>query len=123
MNGKTVKKKAKSLLRIVFGRTFIIMLLVLIQFGLLFASLQLLSMYVTYIYSGFAIIGLIVILYIINTDMNPAFKIAWCIPICISPVVGSLFYLYFKFGFGTLVISKRLSHIIADQKLWWISYI
>ncbi len=116
MNGKTVKKKAKSLLRIVFGRTFIIMLLVLIQFGLLFASLQLLSMYVTYIYSGFAIIGLIVILYIINTDMNPAFKIAWCIPICISPVVGSLFYLYFKFGFGTLVISKRLSHIIADQK-------
>lgn len=111
-----MKKKAKNLRKLIFGRTVVVALLVFLQFAILFVSFQLLSVYIGYLYSGFTVLGIIVAIYIINQDMNPSFKLAWLIPIVAFPVVGSLFYIYFKCEFGTWAISKKLIHLIDEQK-------
>ncbi len=113
---KVVKKKARSLLRVIFGRTTIVVALVLLQFAILFATFQIFSVYMGYLYSGFTIIGTIVTIYIINQDINPSFKLSWIMPIIVFPVIGSLFYIYFKLEIGTWAISKKLKILIGAQE-------
>ena len=52
-----MKKRARSLLKVIFGRTILVMLLVTIQFAILLGTFFALSTYIGYLYSGFTIIG------------------------------------------------------------------
>ncbi len=62
-------------------------------------------------YSAFIVISVIVVIYILNQDDNPAFKIAWIIPIMVFPIFGTP--LYFLFGKSTLpkALRTRMSNI------------
>ena len=111
-----MKKRARSLLKVIFGRTILVMLLVTIQFAILLGTFFALSTYIGYLYSGFTIIGVVVTIYILNTDINPNFKLAWIMPIVAFPVVGALFYLYFKFQIGNRVVSRKLTVLIQESK-------
>ncbi len=111
-----MKKRARSLLKVIFGRTILVMLLVTIQFAILLGTFFALSTYIGYLYNGFTIIGVVVTIYILNTDINPNFKLAWIMPIVAFPVVGALFYLYFKFQIGNRVVSRKLTVLIQESK-------
>jgi len=43
------------------------------------------------------------VLLIINSKSNPAYKIAWIIPILLFPIFGGLFYIFF----GRNKLSKK----------------
>ncbi|NCB51405.1 MAG: cardiolipin synthase [Clostridia bacterium] len=62
-------------------------------------------------YSIFIIISVVVVIYILNQDDNPAYKIAWIIPIMVFPIFGTP--LYFLFGKSTLpkALRTRMSNI------------
>ena len=49
--------------------------------------------YFVYFYALSLVISLIVVLIIVNGQSNPAYKIAWIVPILLFPVFGGLFYL------------------------------
>lgn len=93
----------KGLLRILTNRVFIIVLLILIQFGILFDIIFRFSEYFVYFYAVYLIISILVILKILNSRSNPAYKIAWLVPIMVIPVLGTLIYLVF----GRVRFSKQ----------------
>ena len=92
----TVKKAKKGILNILFSRVFILAVLVLIQFYVLAATVTFLQAYATYIYAGFLVLGVVTVIYMINNNSNPDIKITWMLLIMITPIIGSVFYLYVK---------------------------
>ena len=73
----TAQKAKKGLLGIIFSRAGIILLLILIQLGLFFATSVHLVEYRVYISGFLRILSIIVLIYIINEEGNPAFKTTW----------------------------------------------
>lgn len=108
-NNKSVKKVKKGILNVVFSRTFIVVLLVLAQLAVFAASLIYLQEYATYIYAGFLVLGIVVVIYIINRNSNPDFKITWILLIMTFPVLGAPFYAFVKTQPGTAYLKKRLA--------------
>ena len=90
----TVKKAKKGILNILFSRVFILAALVLIQLYVLAATVTFLQEYATYIYAGFLVLGVITVIYMINNSSNPDIKITWMLLIMVTPIIGSVFYLF-----------------------------
>ena len=106
-------KKARKLLRIIFGRTAFVVMSLLLQISILLAGFRFLSHYMVYIYGGFTLLSAFVILYVINKDENPSFKLAWIIPITVIPVFGTLLYLFLELRWEGKIINRRLRENIA----------
>ena len=114
MENKTAEKVKKGALSIVFSRTALILLLVVVQFLLMLGIATYLRDYVVYVYSAMNILGAVIVIYIINQRGNPAFNMTWVLLILIFPVFGCLFYLYVKSQLGTRYIGKRLGRLKLD---------
>lgn len=113
---RQVKTKGISVLfRLLFSRTMITALLILMQLFVWAMILCRVWMYpfllgLSYVLSALAIV------YLINSDMNPAFKLAWIIPICAVPVFGISFYLLVLCNPGNRDLKKLLDRRIDETK-------
>ena len=96
MEHKAVKKAKKGLFSIVFGRTALILMLVLIQLIVLVGVATILNDYAVYVYGGFTVLAAVIVIYIINERGNPAFNMTWVLLILIFPAFGCLFYIWVK---------------------------
>lgn len=105
------KKGLKGVKTIIFGRTLIVVFAFLVQFALIIASFIWLRDYSFYIYAGFVVLGVLVLLHLFNSRGNPDFKLVWMIPVTVVPVFGALFYLYINSQPGTRMIYQRLQYL------------
>ena len=108
--------KDRKLLRIIFGRTAFVVMSLLLQISILLAGFRFLSPYMVYIYGGFTLLSAFVILYVVNKDENPSFKLAWIIPITVIPVFGTLLYLFLELQWEGKIINRRLRENISDTQ-------
>ena len=108
----------RGLFRIIFSRTGIFLILVLIQFSVFVATTFHLREYTFYIYGVFTILRVVVIIYIINRKGNPAFKITWILCVLAFPIVGTMFYVYVEMQVGTSFLQQRLT----EMKLETVPY-
>lgn len=115
---KAAKTAKKGLFRIVFSRTGIFLILILIQLGVFIGTTFYLQEYMAYIYGAFTILSVGVVIYIINEEGNPAFKMTWILFVMAFPVIGAMFYLYVKTQVGTRFMKQRL----ATLKLETVPY-
>jgi cardiolipin synthase len=86
----------RRITRRIYNRNFMIVILLLFQFILLGVSFVLLSQYIHYIYLINLIMSFILAVYIVNRQESPEFKIAWLTFMCLLPVFGIFYYLYFE---------------------------
>lgn len=103
-----LQKGKRGLLSVVFGRTGIIVLLVLIQLGFLLLLFQFLNDYVFTFYWATVFLGFCLVVAMIGKPGNPAFKISWIVPILMFPVFGALFYLYMNTQVGSFFLNRRI---------------
>jgi len=103
-----VKKAQKGVFHILFSRLFVLIVLFLVQIFVFGATITYLKDYATFIYAGFLFLEIISIIYIINSNSNPDFKITWILLILMLPIFGAAFYAYVKLQLGTRVIETRL---------------
>lgn len=108
--------KVKGLLRILWGRTALAAVSMLVQVVILLACFRFLSHYMVYIYGGFTLVSALVILYILNKEENPSFKLAWMIPITVIPVFGTLLYLFLELQVERRLIEKKLRANMAGTE-------
>jgi len=92
-----------KLVKLITNRAVIIMLLILIQLGVLFSIVFKFQEYFVYFYTFYLIVSSSVIIKIINSRSNPAYKIAWIIPVMLIPIFGTVIYLIF----GRVRFSKK----------------
>ena len=96
------------------GRLLITAMLVLLQVVVFIVAVSLLGDAFVYFSVMMTLISLCVVVYIINTDQNPAYKLAWTIPILSFPLFGGLLYIISKGQASTRDFVKKEKRI-ADR--------
>ncbi len=106
-----VEKSKKGFFHIVFGRTGVIILLLVIQAA--FLALEVLKLQERAIYAyGFSILlSAAIVIIVINRPGNPDFKLAWMVPMTILPVFGALLYLFVEMQVGVRLVNTRLIQV------------
>ena len=89
-------KILKSVFKFLSSRLFIITLLILIQTAILFFAFYEIEQLGINIYIAFQVLSFIVTLFILNRDVNPAYKITWITFVLLVPFGGSIFYIVFS---------------------------
>lgn len=111
-----LKEKFSKTLKFVFSRKAIIFLMILIQLIILISSFFWLAEVYRVVYWVFTIIGLALVIYILNTDENPAYQIAWIIPLLLVPVLTGMLYIFFKAQISLQLFAKGHQKKIDQTK-------
>lgn len=85
----------KNILKFLCGRIFITGILLLVQLGWFVFFLMKLTRYSVFLSGFFGVLSILIVLYLIGSDDNPAYKIGWIILIMALPLLGGLLYLLF----------------------------
>lgn len=106
-----------KLLQRVFNRTTVCIIGILFQVGYLISLFWTLGTLYTYSYLVFEIIAVVIVLLIVNSDMNPSYKIAWIIPILSFPIFGVMFFIFFGNSHSGDRLRKRMNRFNAEERL------
>ncbi|MFV0480069.1 MAG: cardiolipin synthase [Anaerorhabdus sp.] len=85
----------RKILSVLTKRHVIVGLLILIQLIFMISLIYQLSEYVIRLNQLLTAFSIIVVIYLINQDLNPSYKLAWSILILTFPIFGGFFYLLF----------------------------
>lgn len=111
-----LKKHKKGLLRIVFSRTGIILLLLLLGILCFLIEEMLFAALIYKILGGLGLFNLCVIVYLINSDMDSSAKLTWILIISATSFFGTLFYLYTKSNIGSRAVGFSYNDLIKKHK-------
>ena len=107
-------KPLRSLLKLLFNRIFYVALALIVQLAWLLIALFRLMEYSRWVTIGMQIIGAFVVLWIVNRQINPYYKLAWTMLILVFPVFGvSLYLLFGKSRLGT-VMEQQYQKLIDE---------
>ena len=114
----------KLLVRALFSRIILIILSLLLQIFIIYMLFSV-GKHIAWIFGGFTLISILIVLIIVNSKRNPSYKIAWIIPLLLFPGIGVLFYVLYKLQFSIRIMKKRFieesniskKYLIQDNSL------
>ncbi|MHC1721103.1 MAG: cardiolipin synthase [Clostridiaceae bacterium] len=106
----------KRFKKILFSRSTFIIFALLLQLLLMITVIIKSQEYFVAFYAISLILSLVALLWILNNNINPTYKIAWIIPILIFPVFGGLFYFYFGGHRLSMKIRVKMNYIEAKTR-------
>lgn len=104
-----MKKFIDCAFKIIFSRTLIIIVMILLQIMVLLAGFTWLGRSMSFIWEIMNVLGALLVIHIINKDEPTEFKMSWIIIICLLPVFGALIYLLVVGNFGGLGLKKTFA--------------
>ena len=111
-----MREKIKGLWKVLFGRTTIFILLILIQLTVIFGGFELLGTNAIIANNIIGIIAVVILIYLINVRSNSSFKLMWIILIVATPMIGVTFFIYTRMQPGTKHINNRIEMQIDEQR-------
>ena len=113
---RLAKPRKKGILRLVFSRFFLILLLLAAQILITISLYAWLSELFTYFSVFIALFTLFWIIYLFNSGMDSSAKLTWMFIISIMPITGAAFLAFTKTNVGHRQISRRVSELIAQTR-------
>ena len=89
-----LEKGKRGILNVIFGRSMLMLLMMLIQVLLLVLVFRSLESFIPYIYGLMMVFYGVLIVHLVNDTSNPAIKISWILLIVLLPAVGVMLYLF-----------------------------
>lgn len=111
-------RQIKRMLRIIFGRSMFAVFSFVIQIAVLIAAYRFLSINLAYFYGAFTLLSALVIVYILNKEQNPSFKMTWMVPVAAVPVFGTLFYLLVELKIIEKFMDKKLNFNLEQTECY-----
>ena len=111
-----LKKHKKTLLRAVFSRAGLIVLMLLLQMALIALAFSRLRGYLPHYVSLMAVFSAAMALYLLNSGHDPSAKLTWIVVILVLPVFGSLLYAYTRSDLGHRLLKTRLGQILDETR-------
>ena len=90
---KVKKKGRKGITHVLYGRTIVTFLLIFLQVAFYYFIVMQYYKNSVYFLMAFTGISLLVVVFIINEQMNPMYKLSWIIPVVAVPIYGIPIYL------------------------------
>ena len=116
---KLIQRGKKGLVQFLFGRSMVVLLLLLIQVVWLFAQMYLLGKKIPFLAGSGAALVVVMSLVILNTSRHdPSVKLSWCILIAVLPAFGTLLYLYVRNDLGYRVDQKIVGDSIQASRAY-----
>lgn len=84
----------KRILKLLLNRIFLVGIPILIQVFALVLVIWKFSNFFVYFYAICTLLSVVALLRILSGKVNPAYKIAWIVPIMLFPIFGGLFICY-----------------------------
>lgn len=109
-----LKKGKRGLLHIVFSRLGVILLFLVLQALLLFSLFRWFSDLLPHFWGGSVLFSAGMVLYLINTRIDPTAKITWMIVVMLLPVFGALLFWYTQSNLGHNAVWARVAEL--EQK-------
>ena len=113
---KLLKQSKKNLLGFIFSRTTLIVILLLVNFLLLFSFLLGFFEGLPAYLGSMVLFTAIVLIHVLNTRANPSVKLSWCILIGILPIFGTALYFYVQSDLGHRMV-KRIVRSSVEESL------
>lgn len=113
---KVKQKGRRGIAKVVYGRSIMIVLLILFQLFYFYFLLLRYQKYTIYFYTGVSLISIAVVLLIVNEQINPMYKIAWIIPVVALPVFGTGLYFFIRFQPGPKIMRKKMDTVAGNLK-------
>jgi len=111
-----LEKGKRKLIQIVFGRTGIIIVSLIVQILFLFAGFRYLEGFLPYFWGGSSLLSAAVVLFLFGNDDNPTIKLTWFFILAILPVFGLILYIYIKTDLGHRLMIRRYNDILAQTE-------
>lgn len=114
---KAVKIKStglNALVKLVFSRIMLTVVIMLLQIILLVWMFRLMGAYTKWGLYSLNLLAAVLVVVIINSDDNPAFKLTWMLPMCLIPVFGAILYVSVQINPARFGLKKGLHKRIAE---------
>ncbi len=111
-----LKKGQSGIIHAVFSRFGLILLMLAVQVMILFSIFQWFYEVIPHIFGGTVILTFVIVVYLLNSRVNPTAKITWLIILLILPVFGVLLFVYTQSDLGHRVLKEWANKIISDTK-------
>lgn len=113
---KIKKKKPKKLINLIFSQKTTIILLLALQLVFIFVIFQSFAVHYAYLHVVFSTVAIILAIYILNSSENPAYKLAWIVPLIIVPLFTVVLYFILKNQFSTRKVRNQYAKKCANTK-------
>ena len=113
---RLIKKGKMGLVRAIFSRFGLMLLLLLLQFGLLFLIFRWFGNLVPHYFGSSILLTVGMVLYLLNCNMDNSVKITWLVVIAVLPVVGVPLFFYIKSNVGHNLLQKRLLQLEGETR-------
>lgn len=106
----------RRLIRLLFNRNTIFILMLLLQIAFLILTTLFLSQHYVPVYAGLLILDVILAVYICNTSENPSYKMPWLLLMLIFPLYTGLAYLLVKTDAGHRTFKKNYARRVGETR-------
>ena len=111
-----LKKGQKGFFHAVFSRVGIMMVLLVLQALFLFMAFFKFAQFLPHVLGSAAVFSVFMVLYLLNSRLDPTAKITWLVVIMLLPVFGALLFWYTQSDIGHRAVHARLQELINETK-------
>lgn len=106
----------RNVLQVIFSRTMLIMVLILLQFAYIVARVYAFVEYIPILLGGEFVFVAVMMAIILNSKENPSIKLSWCFLVGVLPIFGSVVYFVIRYDLGYRVTQKRISFTETESR-------
>ena len=116
-NGMNLLKRGqKGIVHALFSRLGLFVLLLALQVGVLFAVFWWFGEWLPHYLGASAVFMVCMVLYLINSNLDPTSKITWLILIMLMPIFGALLFCFTQSEVGHRAVRARVSHLTQQTR-------
>lgn len=106
----------RNVLQVIFSRTMLIMILIVLQFAYIVARMYTFAEYIPVFLGSELLVVAAMFMIILNSKENPAIKLSWCFLVGILPIFGSIVYVVVRFDLGYRVRQRRITECEVQSR-------
>ena len=111
-----IKKGKKGFLSLIFSRLGLILILLIIQILMMVAIFIWFEEFLPHIYGAAIVFSVGMVLYLLNSQIDPTAKITWLVVIMLLPVFGALLFLYTQRDIGHRALKAKAAQRVSESK-------
>ena len=112
---KIIAKGKKGILNVIFSRSGVVLILLLLQIGALLAIYLRFGNYWPHFYGAMEVLSIVMAIYLINTDAAAYYKSTWLVFLLIAPVAAVPLYFYLNLDVGHRTLLSRLRRVSRES--------
>lgn len=116
---RLVQKGKRGLLRVILGRTTVVLVLLALQIMLLIGHFFTLGRFAPLFLGGMTGVTAAMLIYLLNTPGDPTVKLTWAFVIALFPIPGTLFYWFVRLDMGHRHEQKVLAQAEKEAKIYF----